>query len=441
MKTQLENMGLDYQAPVFPGKAPSRQRKKGASKKGGSAKSSSTSAKARGAADAPVVSAGKGKGRSSPRRIKPQQVPSARRKSGRRMMSTKRMRCLSLFSPTPNWMLTTFLLLRNSRGRLMMMPRRAERSSAQARRKGSQSLWKNGSNHPGIRLISPVLTDPHWSGVSALGFAFHAAEVLRAPSDVQGKNLWGEVARMAAMFLFLNRCFLLAKNGAMAHEEQRMGEVEASSSLGVVRDDLETAQRRQAELVQACDDATLEAAKAASLLQQTMDEEKKKLKLEHEAELETVKRAHHEEMAKLMKERADLDKEAGAQRSEIDLLIEEKKTLQKEKKILARENKRRQEELEALKGKATSEAPVSDMALKAQASLNSILILKRKLEADHPTINWDVKEMANFVIDFMSSGRPVVDPAPAPPQNPVDEGEDSGSGSESDEESAGEEEG
>ncbi|CAL1376787.1 unnamed protein product [Linum trigynum] len=143
-------------------------------------------------------------------------------------------------------------------------------------------------------------------------------------------------------------------------------------------------------------------------------------------------------MAKLMKDKADLDKEMGAQKSEIDLLLQEKKALRKEKKVMEKENKRRQEELDALrKEKATSEAPTLDMALKAQASLNSILILKRKLEAYHPTISWDVKEMANFVIDYMASVRPVVDQAPAPPQNPVDEEEDSGSSSESSDESAG----
>ncbi|CAL1372034.1 unnamed protein product [Linum trigynum] len=435
MKTQLENMGLDYQAPVFAGKAPSRQWKKGASKKGGSAKPSSIGAEARGIADAPVVSAGKGKGRSSPRKIKPQKVPNAQLAEEERAPDDvqKEDGAFVTVQSDPELDIDDIPLnqkLKRKADDDASARGKKQRTSAEERVPDFVEKWLQPPRHK-VNIACSDRSALERS--SALGFAFHAAEVLRAPSDVQGKNLWGEVARMAAMML------LLAKNGAMAHEELRMGEVEASSSLGVVRDDLETAQRRQAELVQACEDATLEAAKAASLLQQTMDEEKKKLKLEHEAELETVKRAHHEEMAKLMKEKAVLDKESGAQRSEIDLLIEEKKTLQKEKKVLTRENKRRQEELEALKGKSTAEAPVSDMALKAQASLNSILILKRKLEVDHPTINWDVKEMVNFVIDFMASGRPVVDPAPAPPQDPADEGEDSGSSSGSDEESAGEE--
>ncbi|CAL1388736.1 unnamed protein product [Linum trigynum] len=74
MKTQLENMGLDYQAPVIPGKAPSRP-KKGASKKG-KGKPASSRAKGTSEADAPAAPSGKENGRSSPRRIKPQRVPS-----------------------------------------------------------------------------------------------------------------------------------------------------------------------------------------------------------------------------------------------------------------------------------------------------------------------------------------------------------------------------
>ncbi|CAL1372108.1 unnamed protein product [Linum trigynum] len=67
---------------------------------------------------------------------------------------------------------------------------------------------------------------------------------------------------------------LLAKNGALAGEALRVEEAEASASLGVMRDDLETAKRRQTELVQACEDANIEAAKAASLVQQSMDEDR-----------------------------------------------------------------------------------------------------------------------------------------------------------------------
>ncbi|CAI0436576.1 unnamed protein product, partial [Linum tenue] len=269
---------------------------------------------------------------------------------------------------------------------------------------------------------------------SALGFAFRASEVLRAPSSVEGKNLWGEVARIAAEMLHL------AKNGAMAQEALRLGEVEANNALSVAQDDLETARRRQAELAKECEDANLEAAKAASLLQTRVDEEKEKLKVAHEAQLEILKRAHHEEVARLVNEKADLDKENGDQRSEIDLLLDEKKALQKENKQLIREGKRRQEEIEALKSeKPAPQAPGSDLAVKAQASLNSILILKRKLEADHPNIKWDVKEMANFVIDFMASGRPIVDATPAPPVDQEDEAA-SGSSSESSDDEDGDEE-
>ncbi|CAL1412549.1 unnamed protein product [Linum trigynum] len=432
MRTQLEGMGLDYKAPDFGGKAPSRP-KKGTSKKGKN-KSSSSGVKA----DAPAASR-KSKGRSSPRRTNTQKAPIVSLVEEEEVAPSvvqPEDRAPSVDIPSDAELdiddvpLGHKLKRKNVEGDAQV-PSKRQRTSAEERVPEFVEKWLQPPRH---RVNIACSDRSALERGSALGFAFHAAEVLRAPSDVQGANLWGEVARMATQML------LLAKNGALASEALRMGENEAANSLSVMRDDLATAQRRQAELVQACKDANLEAAKAISLVQKSIDEEKQRLKSEHEAQLESVKRAHHEAMAKLVKERDDLDKEAGAQRSEIDLLTEEKMALEKEKKILTRENKRRQEELEALKqGKATETAPVSDMALKAQASLNSILILKRKLEADHPTINWDVKEMANFVIDFMASGRPVVDPAPAPPQEPEDEGEDSGSSSESGDESSGEE--
>ncbi|CAL1382589.1 unnamed protein product [Linum trigynum] len=420
MKTQLEGLGLDYQEPKVSGKAPSRPWR-GSSKKGKN-KSSSSGAKG----DAPVA-APTGKGR-----IKQQKAASAPLVEEEIVPTfvQPNEEALAVDIPSdPELDVDDLPLAQKLKRKLAEDDTRAQskkqRTSAEERVPEFIKKWLQPPKH---RVNIACSDRSALERASALGFAFHAAEVLRAPNEVQGANLWGEVARMAAQML------LLAKNGALAREALRVGENEACNSLSVMRDDLETAQRRQAELVQACETANLEAAKAVSLVQQSIDEEKQKLKAEHEAHLENVKRAHHEEMAKLVKERDDLDKEAGAQRSEIDLLTEEKKTLQKEKKILAKENRRRQEELEALKAeKAASGAPTSDLALKAQASLNSILILKRKLEVDHPTINWDVKEMANFVIDFMSSGRPIVDAPPAPPEDQADEeGSDSGSESSDD---------
>ncbi|CAL1367149.1 unnamed protein product [Linum trigynum] len=426
MKTQLEGLGLDYKAPEFGGKAPSRPRK-GASKKGKN-KSSSSGAKN----DAPVA-AHTGKGRIKPQ--KASSVPPVEEEIAPTFVQPEEEAPIVHISSDPELDIDDLPLVQKLKRKQAEDDTRAQskkqRTSAEERVPEFVEKWLQPPRH---RVNIACSDRSALERGSALGIAFHAAEVLRAPSEVQGANLWGEVARMAAQML------LLAKNGALAGEALRVGENEASNSLSVMRDDLETAQRHQPKLVQACEDANLEATKAISLVQKSIDEEKQRLKSEHEAQLKNIKRAHHEEMAKLVKEKDDLNKEAGAQRSKIDLLTEEKKALQKEKKILAKEDKRRQEELEALKKeKATAETPVSDMALKAHASLNNILILKRKLEADHPTINWDVKEMANFVIDFMASGRPIVDPAPAPLQDPVDEGEDSGSSSKSGEKSAGEE--
>ncbi|CAL1353661.1 unnamed protein product [Linum trigynum] len=420
MKTQLEGLGLDYQAPKVSGKAPSRQRR--SSSKKGKNKSSSSGAKG----DAPVT-APTGKGRM--KQQKAASAPLVEEETAPAFVQLDEEALVANIPSDAELDIDDLPLVQKLKRKQVEddtgAQSKKQRTSAEEKVPDFVEKWLQPPKH---RVNLACSDRSALERAPALSFAFHAAEVLRAPSEVQGANLWGEVARMAAQML------LLANNGALAGEALRVGENEACNSLSVMRDDLETAQRRQAELVQACETANLEAAKAVSLVQDSIDEEKKRLKQEHEAHLETVKRAHHEEMAKLVKERDDLDKEAGAQRSEIDLLTEEKKALQKEKKILAKENRRRQEELEALKAeKAGTGAPTSDLALKAQASLNNILILKRKLEADHPTINWDVKEMANFVIDFMSSGRPIVDAPPAPTKDQADEeGSDSGSDSSDD---------
>ncbi|CAL1402035.1 unnamed protein product [Linum trigynum] len=168
-----------------------------------------------------------------------------------------------------------------------------------------------------------------------------------------------------------------------------------------------------------CEDAHLEAAKSASLIQHIVDEEKRKLREEYEAQIEADRMAHHEVVAKLEKEKLDSEQDSGAQRSEIVILLQDKSALKKENKVLTNDNKRRLSEIKALKQEEALEAQSANyakspagQALKAEASLKSILILKKKLEAEHPDLNWDVTSMVEYVIAYMESGRQVTDEAP-----------------------------
>ncbi|CAL1376786.1 unnamed protein product [Linum trigynum] len=262
MKTLLDNMGLDYQAPVFQGKAPSRP-KKGSSKRG-KAKSSSAGAETQVGANAPAASAGKGKGRSSPKKMKPQKVASAplveEKDAPPYVQPGEGTLSIDVVSD-PELDIDDVPLgkkLKRKAANDVPAHSKKQRTSAEAQVPEFVEKWLQPPKHK---------VDIACSDRSALergptlGFAFQAAEVLRAPSEVQGANLWVEVASVAAQIL------LLAKNGALAGEALRVGEAQGSASLRVMRDDLEMAQRRQAELVQACEDANLEAAKAVSLVQ------------------------------------------------------------------------------------------------------------------------------------------------------------------------------
>ncbi|CAL1403033.1 unnamed protein product [Linum trigynum] len=186
MKTQLENLGLDYQAPAFRGRVPSRS-KKGASKRG-KIKSSSTGAATQVEADAPAASASKGKGRSSPRRIKPQKVPSAPLVEEESVPASFQPEegALAVDVPSvPELDIDDVLLGQKLRRKVegdASAQSKKQRTSAEAQVSEFVEKWLQSPMH---RVEIAFSDRSALERGPALGFAFHAAQVLRSPSDVQ----------------------------------------------------------------------------------------------------------------------------------------------------------------------------------------------------------------------------------------------------------------
>ncbi|CAL1360169.1 unnamed protein product [Linum trigynum] len=204
---------------------------------------------------------------------------------------------------------------------------------------------------------------------------------------------------------------LLAKAGArkadVAAEECR----EARASLSSMKDNLENSTARREQLIKECDEAQLEAAKQISTLQATLEAEHRQRDAEFASLMAKERLEFEVKLAALAADKEALTQDLGARDTELATLSEEKASLEDEVKAAAyrrgdykkalRDARKKIRALKAsLKRFASSEAV---QELIAKASLDSLVLAKRKLDQEYPDIVVDFPDLVNFVIEEMQN--------------------------------------
>ncbi|CAL1360494.1 unnamed protein product [Linum trigynum] len=237
----------------------------------------------------------------------------------------------------------------------------------------------------------------------AMGLALSASQQLQVPSEITEERPWAEVACMGVKMLLLAEAG--ARKADVAAEESR----EASMSLSTMKDNLENSTARREQLIKECEEAQLEVAKQISTLQATLEAERRQRDTEFASLMAKERLEFEVKLAALAADKEALTKDLGARDTELATLREEKTSLEDELKAAAYRRgdykkalRGARKEVRALKASlkhfASSEA---GQELIAKASLDSLVLAKRKLDQEYPDVVVDFPDLVNFVIEEM----------------------------------------